>query len=174
MAPTPEHDELAEPATTTDERTMLVEFLDYFRAVLARKVDGLDEAQVRMRVGPSAIDLLGLVRHMAEVERWWFRVVLTAEVDHGIYDDTDDVDADWHHTPADTLAAALSAWHTEVAHARANVATAASLDTIAARRDGPRGELSLRWILVHMIEEYARHCGHADLIREAIDGRVGD
>ena len=174
MAPMPERDELPEPGTTTDERTMLVEFLDYFRAVLERKVDGLDEAQARMRVGASTIDLLGLVRHMAEVERWWFRQALTGEVDHGIYEDPDDVDADWHHTTADTLPTALSAWRTEVAHARANVAAAPSLDVVAAHRSGPRGEISLRWIMVHMIEEYARHCGHADFLREVIDGRVGD
>ncbi len=173
MSPAPDHDELPEPGTTTDERTMLVEFLDYFRAVLERKVRDLDEDQVRVRVAASSIDLLGLVRHMAEVERWWFRQVFTAEVTDGIFGDHDP-DIEWHHSTSDTLIDALGFWRAEVARAQHIVSTAPSLDTIAAFRASARGDVSLRWILVHMIEEYARHCGHADLIREAIDGSVGD
>ena len=173
MIPAPEPAEPDDPRTTSDERTMLVEFLDYFRAVLERKARGLDEHQVRVRVAASSIDLLGLVRHMAEVERWWFRAVFTAEVDTGIFGD-DDPDIEWHHTSDDTLAEALHHWHAEVDRARAIVKVAPSLDTIAASRASRRGDVSLRWILVHMIEEYARHCGHADLIREAIDGVTGD
>jgi uncharacterized damage-inducible protein DinB len=173
MSPAPDHDELPDPGTTTDERTMLVEFLDYFRSVLERKVRGLDEDQVRVRVAASSIDLLGLVRHMAEVERWWFRKVFTAEVADGIFGDHDP-DIEWHHSTSDTLIDALGFWKVEVARARQIVADEPSLDTIAAFRGSARGDVSLRWILVHMIEEYARHCGHADLIREAIDGSVGD
>ena len=162
-----------DPGTTSDERTTLVEFLDYFRAVLERKVHGLDDEQIRVRIAASSIDLLGLVRHLAEVERWWFRVAFTAEVDSGIFGD-DDPDIEWHHTADDTLADALHHWHAEVDRAREIVSAAPSLDTLAALRGSRRGDVSLRWILVHMIEEYARHCGHADLIREAIDGTVGD
>jgi uncharacterized damage-inducible protein DinB len=173
MIPTPEPAEPDDPGTTSDERTTLVEFLDYFRTVLERKVHGLDGDQVRVRVAASSIDLLGLVRHMAEVERWWFRAVFAAEVDTGIFGD-DDPDVEWHHTADDTLAEALHHWHAEVDRAREIVDAAASLDTIAAFRASRRGDVSLRWILVHMIEEYARHCGHADLIREAIDGVTGD
>lgn len=174
MAPMAERDEPVEPGTTTDERTMLVEFLDYFRAVLERKAQGLDDEQARVRVAASAIDLLGLVRHMAEVERWWFRRLFTAEIDTGVYELPDDMDADWHHGPADTLTDALVVWRAEVTRARDIVAAAASLDTIGVLRTSGRGDVSLRWIVVHMIEEYARHCGHADLIREAIDGATGD
>ena len=173
MIAAPEPAEPGDPGTTSDERTMLVEFLDYFRTVLERKVYGLDEQQVRTRVAASSIDLLGLVRHLAEVERWWFRCVFTAEVDTGIFGD-DDPDIDWHHTSDDTLAEALHHWHAEVDRAREVVKAAPSLDAIAALRTTTRGDISLRWILVHMIEEYARHVGHADLIREAIDGSVGD
>jgi uncharacterized damage-inducible protein DinB len=173
MSPAADHDELPEPGTTTDERTMLVEFLDYFRAVLERKVRDLDEDQVRVRVAASSIDLLGLVRHMAEVERWWFRQVFTAEAADGIFGDHDP-DIEWHHSTSDTLIDALDFWRAEVARAQHIVSGAPSLDTIAAFRASARGDVSLRWILVHMIEEYARHCGHADLIREAIDGSVGD
>jgi uncharacterized damage-inducible protein DinB len=165
---------IPEPSTVADERTTLVQFLDFYRAVLERKVDGLDEAQVRITVAASSIDLLGLTRHMADVERWWFRTVFTGEVDHGRYDDPDDRDADWHHRPDDTLLDALSHWHEEVARAREIVDATPSLDTIGAVREVPRGSISLRWILVHLIEEYARHVGHADLIREAIDGTTGD
>lgn len=170
---TPEPEEPRDPATTAGERTTLVEFLDYFRRVLERKVHGLDEDQVRVHVAASSIDLLGLVRHMAEVERWWFRRVFAAEVDDGVFDDTDP-DIEWHHSSADTLAEALTHWRAEVLRAREIVIAAPSLDQVAAFRESHRGEVSLRWILVHMIEEYARHCGHADLIREAIDGSVGD
>jgi uncharacterized damage-inducible protein DinB len=173
MRSVPESPPPIDPGTAADERTTLVEFLDYFRAVLARKVHGLDADQVRVRVAASSIDLLGLVRHLAEVERWWFRAVFTAEVDTGIFGD-DDPDIEWHHTADDTLAEALQHWHAEVDRAREIVAAAPSLDTIAASRTHRRGDVSLRWILVHMIEEYARHCGHADLIREAIDGVTGD
>lgn len=174
MSPPAELPPLPEPATTADERSTLVQFLDYFRAVLERKVHGLDETQVRMRVGASTMDLLGMMRHMADVERWWFRCVLLDEVDGGLYDDPDDRDADWHHRPGDTLADALSHWHAEVARAREIVAATADLETLTRRVEPERGLFTLRWILVHMIEEYARHVGHADLIREAIDGSVGD
>lgn len=173
MTPNPDPVPLVEPATTADERTTLVGFLGYFRTVLERKVHDLDEQQVRVRVAASSIDLLGLVRHMAEVERWWFRQVFTAEVSDGVFGD-DDPEIEWHHGPDDTLADALTCWRAEVTRADEIVAATASLDTVAAFSGSHRGEVSLRWILVHMIEEYARHCGHADLLREAIDGGVGD
>lgn len=173
MPPTPDPPALADPATTADERTTLTEFLDYYRGVLERKLHGLDEDQARVHVAASTIDLLGLVRHMAEVERWWFRQVFIAEVTTGIFGDHDP-DIDWHHTRNDTVTEALGQWRAEVERSREIVATTASLDTIASFGGSRRGDVSLRWILVHMIEEYARHCGHADLLREAADGQVGD
>jgi uncharacterized damage-inducible protein DinB len=156
------------------EHEVISDFLDYYRAVFVRKVEGLSEAQVRVRVPPSTLDLLGLVRHMADVERWWFRGTFTAEVSSGHYESEDDPDLDWHHTPADTLADALAHWHAEVARAREIVATTDDLGTVAALVTERRGRVSLRWILIHMIEEYARHCGHADFLREAVDGVTGD
>jgi hypothetical protein len=165
---------LREPDGTADERTMLCDYLDYFRTVFLRKVEDLDDAGARVRVPPSELDLLGMTRHLADVERWWFRAVFAAEVSGGNYDSEDDPDLDWHHAPGDTLADALDTWHREVDRARRIAAAAAGLDTVATRPAGARGEVSLRWILVHMIEEYARHCGHADLIREAVDGVTGD
>ena len=166
--------ELHEPPHTADERATLIGFLDYFRTVFLRKVEGIDEAQARQTVPPSPMDLLGMTRHLADVERWWFRGAFTAEVTSGIYDSDDDPDLDWHHGPDDTLADALGHWHAEVARAREIVDATADLDTVAATVNPRRGAISLRWILVHMVEEYARHCGHADYLREAIDGVTGD
>ncbi len=157
-----------------DEHTMLTEFLDYFRAVFLRKVEDLDDAQARVRVTPSDLDLLGMTRHLADVERWWFRGCFTAEITTGNYESEDDPDLDWHHGPDDTLADAIAVWHREVARAREIVAATPDLGAIGADRTGARGDVSLRWIVIHMIEEYARHCGHADLLREAIDGVTGD
>lgn len=157
-----------------DEPTMLTQFLDYYRTVFLRKVEGIDDVQARTRVGASTMDLLGMTRHLADAERWWFRAVFAAEVDDGIYESDDDPDLDWHHGPHDTLADALVHWHEEVARSREIVAAAPSVDDRAKAAHQRRGEVSLRWILIHMIEEYARHAGHADLLREAIDGTVDD
>ena len=158
-----------------DERTTLLAFLDYFRIVLIRKAEGLSDEQARQAVcPPSDLTILGLVRHMAEVERDWFKHSLPgADVSPLFYGpahpDGDD-DGDFHPPPDATLADALSALRAEIEAADRNIA-AAELDDIERRQ--PR-RYSLRWILVHMIEEYARHCGHADLLRQAIDGEVGD
>lgn len=171
-----------EPPVTAEERVTLEQFLDYFRSVLLRKADGIDEAQARLRVGVSTIDLLGLIRHMALVEQWWFSQAFAGSTEPDLWadPDTSDPDSDWHHRPDDTLAAAIAALNGEIIKARAVVAATTSLDEVTAIDLGPPddperyGRRSLRWILVHMIEEYARHCGHADLLREAIDGSVGD
>ena len=171
------------PSVRSPERQTLEEFLGYFRSVFIRKADGLSDEQARHRVGASELDLLGLVRHMAYVERFWFRQALQGDPipDRWVNPlDPDDPDPDFHHQPADTLADAVAAWHEEVAAARATCGLHESLDDVTAVDVGPPdnpdryGRRSLRWVLVHMIEEYARHCGHADLIREAIDGAVGD
>ena len=166
--------ELIDPAFIGDERQLLVGFLDYFRTVFLRKVEDLDDDQSRMKVASSDMDLLGMTRHLADVERWWFRMVFTSETDTGIYDSDDDPDLDWHHSPDDTLADAVVHWHAEVARAREIVTAAPTLDQIGELSTTHRGEISLRWILIHMIEEYARHSGHADYLREAIDGATGD
>jgi hypothetical protein len=169
-----------EPAVTAGEATTLNEFLDYYRSVLLRKVDGLDEAQVRVRIPPSEMDLLGMIRHMAFVEQWWFASAFAGSDEPARWLEPDDDDRDWHHRPDETLAEALEALHFEIDRARAIVAASTSLDDLTAIEVGPvsiperRGKRSLRWIMVHMIEEYARHCGHADLLREVVDGTTGD
>ena len=161
----------AEPAFVLDERAMLESWLDFHRATLLLKCEGLDDgARKRRPVPTSLLSLHGLVRHMAEVERNWFhRVLLSAPDTPPIWydpaiEDSELVpldDADWE--------ADLAAWHAECEHSRA-AAAARDLDDTGIRRGEP---CSLRWIYTHMIEEYARHNGHADLIRELVDGAVG-
>ncbi|MCX6523017.1 MAG: DinB family protein [Actinobacteria bacterium] len=169
----PEPTALPDIAHVNGEHAMLTEFLDYFRTVFLRKVEDLTDEQSRQRLPPSDLDLLGMTRHLADVERWWFRMVFTAETTVGNYE-SDDPDLDWHHGPADTIAEARDIWKVEVARAREIVAASTDLDTIGAHTSGSRGEISLRWIMIHMIEEYARHLGHADFLREHIDGATGD
>jgi uncharacterized damage-inducible protein DinB len=165
-----------DPAFVADERTMLEAWLDWHRVTLLLKCEGLDDAGRRERPVPtSKLSLHGLVRHMAEVERNWFQRVLTRAPDTPpLYpppatapdeEDPDLVpldDADWEHD--------LAVWRAECDRSR-EVARGHDLDDTGLRRGEP---VSLRWIMTHMIEEYARHNGHADLIRELVDGAVGD
>ncbi len=162
-----------------DERTTLLAFLDYQRRVLARKAEGLTDEQARIAAcPPSDMTLLGLVRHMAEVERAWFQRGMLNAAAPPIYcgaahPDGDD-DGDFHPPGDATIAEALSTLWREIEIADQVIAAETSLDTVELRSRPLRPQYSLRWILVHMIEEYARHCGHADLLRQAIDGAVGD
>jgi uncharacterized damage-inducible protein DinB len=167
-------EERATPPFEAGERETLTAFLDFQRATLARKCDGLSDAQLRERaVPPSRISLLGLVRHMAEVERNWFRPVLGGEPVSGLFAAGQDLDweASWRDADTASVADSLALWRGECDHARALVAAAPSLDVTGFRG---RAWFSLRWVLVHMIEEYARHNGHADLIRERLDGTTGE
>jgi uncharacterized damage-inducible protein DinB len=164
--------ERAEPAFVQDERTMLESWLDYHRATLLWKCEGLTDEQLKRRsVEPSTMSLLGLVRHMAEVERNWFRRVLDAQADAGgIFYDDDNPDGDFDDVDAADVEADRAVFDREVAESR-RIAAEHTLDDTGLRRGEP---CSLRWIYVHMIEEYARHNGHADLLRERIDGATGD
>ncbi|MEU2507285.1 DinB family protein [Streptomyces sp. NPDC007863] len=162
------------PSTTADERQALEQWLDYHRATLATKCAGLTDEQLRTTSAPpSDLSLLGLVRHMAEVERGWFRKVLAGEEATWLYATDEDYDRDIHATEEDTYAEAYATWQAEIAHAR-EVAAKRSLDDLGAGVHRSGELFNLRWIYLHMIEEYARHNGHADLIRERIDGATGD
>jgi len=165
--------ERIDPPLVAQEREMLDAWLDFHRATLAVKCEGLSDDQLRARaVPPSSLSLLGLVRHMGEVERSWFRRVLGGEQAPPRYYSDENPDGDFDDVAGADAAEAFSYWRDECAHARERAAAAPSLDVIGT---GRRGEsYSLRWIMVHMIEEYARHNGHADLLRERIDGTVGD
>lgn len=170
----PDDDPRDSGAQPEDERATLLEYLRAYRLTLEMKCTDLDATQLARRsVLPSTMSLLGLIRHMAEVERYWFRRVMAGEDAPRLYCSDDDRDADWDGAVADptVVAAAWGAWRDEVAVAERYVADTADLATVGRRPDG--STLQLREVLVHMIEEYARHCGHADLLRERIDGRVG-
>ncbi|ALC24532.1 conserved hypothetical protein [Streptomyces pristinaespiralis ATCC 25486] len=167
-------DTRTEPSTTADERAMLEGFLDYHRETLIMKCAGLDDAQLRTAaLAPSELTLLGLVRHLAEVERYWFREIMEDEDLPDLYSTEEDGDRDFHVTAQDTWAEAHATWLTQVADAR-KVTEAHGLDDLSLSRGRGGEPFSLRWILTHMIEEYARHNGHADLLREHIDGVTGE
>jgi uncharacterized damage-inducible protein DinB len=161
-----------DPPAAADERPTLTSFLDFLRGSVTMKVAGLSDDDARRTPLPTGTTLLGIVRHLAGVEHWWFRRVFAAEVDHDLYDDPDP-DRDWHIDPGDTMAEALAAYDAQCARAREITAAAPSLDQLSAWAPS-RGAVSLRWILVHMIEETGRHAGHADILRELIDGVTGE
>ncbi len=156
-----------------DERATILEYLRGQRLTLELKCSGLNAADLARRsVEPSTLSLLGLVRHMAEVERSWFRRTLAGQDAPKLFQTEDHPDGDFDGAVPDpeVVAQAWDAWRSEVAFADQFVAEATDLGMVAQHRDGP---VSLREVLVHMVEEYARHNGHADLLRERIDGRVG-
>ncbi|MFI6154394.1 DinB family protein [Kitasatospora sp. NPDC051170] len=163
-----------DPPMAADEADTLYAWLDYHRATLALKCEGLTDDQLRLRsVPPSNLSLLGLVRHMAEVERYWFQeILLGEEFASGHFWTAENEDGDFDDVATADVAADFAVWRAEVEASR-RAAAALSLDTIGMRpRRGE--EVTLRWIVVHMIEEYARHNGHADLLRELVDGSTGE
>ncbi|NES14008.1 MULTISPECIES: DinB family protein [Micromonospora] len=172
----PEIDRRHEPYVA-DERTMLEGWLDFHRDTLLHKCTGLTAEQLKTAsVDPSGLTLLGLVRHMADVERWWFRIRSAGEDLPGLYDADEDPDADLNAIADTDPAEALATYRAEVEAADRAVAGLPLDHTFRRRRRDGSTEtrtISLRWVYVHMIEEYARHNGHADLIRERIDGVTG-
>ena len=169
----PEHDPREAEATGDDERGVVLDYLRRYRLTLELKCADLDAEQLARRsVPPSTMSLLGLVRHMAEVERSWFRRVMAGEEAPMLYCTPEARDQDWDGAEADdaVVAQAWRDWRAEVAYADAYLARTEDLGTLGTRHGR---QIPLRDILVHMVEEYARHCGHADLLRECIDGRIG-
>jgi uncharacterized damage-inducible protein DinB len=165
-----------DPSLEAAERPMLEDWLEYHRATLALKCEGLDDEQLRLRaVPPSNLSLVGLVRHMAEVERWWFRVVLAGEQIGDVYGTPEDPDADFDDVDEASGVEAFATWRSECDQARTRAAEHADLADVGVPPQGGKAgqRVSLRWIYLHMVEEYARHNGHADLLRERIDGSVG-
>ena len=156
-----------------DDRTMLPAWLDYQRATLLWKCELLEgDALVRRSVPPSSLSLLGLVRHMTFVEWHWFERVFAATGAPQPYSTDEDPDVDWNDLDSARAMEDIERFQRQCESSRAIVAGCKSMDQLAAK---PRGDAtSLRWIMVHMIEEYARHNGHADFLRELIDGAVGE
>ncbi|MET8311474.1 DinB family protein [Micromonospora sp. NPDC005173] len=160
------------PPVTGGERETLRAFLDFHRATLALKCDGLSDEELRRQsMPPSSLSLLGLVRHLAEVERAWFRRVIDGEDLGLVWSATGDYQQAYDASSA-TRAEAFDAWQREVEHARRIERAAPSLDVTG--HNARSGEdVSLRLVMLHLIHEYARHNGHADFLREGIDGTVG-
>jgi len=165
-------DDRIEPPLTGGERETLRAYLDWHRATLALKCAGLSDDDLRRQsMPPSSLSLLGLVRHMAEVERSWFRRVVDGQDVPLVWSPDGDFQVAYDAAGADG-AEAFAAWEAEMAHARRIEQAAPSLETTGVdRTDGT--VFSLRLVLLHVIQEYARHNGHADLLREGIDGVVG-
>lgn len=165
------------PPLDADERTTLESWLDFYRATLAQKCADLSDEQLRAAsAAPSTVTLLGLVQHAAAVERNWFRRVLVQEDVPPLFAPADGSGSgDRGHDGGFDLAEdatyddAVALWRAEVSRARENCAARALGDTSPFMG----GQVTLRWIYTHMIGEYARHCGHADLLRERVDGRTG-
>jgi uncharacterized damage-inducible protein DinB len=169
-----------EPPIDGDEPATLIGFLDYQRATLAWKCSGMDAAGLQARVGASSMTLGGLLKHMAYVEDHWFSRSLHGNEPHPPWDSVDwkaDPDWEWNTAVDDTPDELMALWESAVARSRDHLDGALAVGGLGqpAARTWPSGEApSLRWIIVHMIEEYARHNGHADLIRESVDGLVGE
>ncbi len=153
----------------TDERSVLTDYLRNYRLTLQLKCGGLDADQLARRsVPPSTLSLLGLVRHLADVEQTWFRIRLAGhDLPRHYRNAGPDGEFDGAVADAGVVEQAFATWQSEIRFAEEYVAAAPDMNHV-----GANGAV-LRDILVHMIEEYARHCGHADLLRERIDGRVG-
>jgi uncharacterized damage-inducible protein DinB len=166
--------ERVDPDWAPDERTLLVQFLRWHRATLELKTQGLsDAAAARSSCPPSILTLTGLVRHLAEVERNWFRRCFAGEHAPPLFYTDARPDGDLEVDPETSLGESLAAWRSEVEASDRVLDGVVDLGQLStAERHGNRP--NMRWILVHMIEEYGRHLGHADLIRERIDGVVGD
>jgi uncharacterized damage-inducible protein DinB len=162
---------------TAGEWELLTRFLDYYRGVMVRKAQGLTREQLAVRLGPSTVTIGGLIKHLALVEDSWFEERLLGNELGDPWAQVDwDSDPDWEFRTAadDQPDALLRLYDDACARSRAVVAEVGDLDamTLAPNRRGEH--FSLRWLLIHMIEETARHVGHADLIRESIDGATGD
>ncbi|HVF06796.1 MAG TPA: DinB family protein [Frankiaceae bacterium] len=156
------------PVLAFDERAMLAHFLDGYRDAVLRKVEGLTDEQAKWSPVPSGTSLFGIVSHLVATQRWWFAHTIGGlDVDFPWTEE--DPDADWRGAEGATLADVVRAFQEESERSRAILATA-DLDRVCA---GERRDVSVRWVAVHMVEELARHAGHADVVRELLDGTTG-
>lgn len=165
-------DRRSRPPRVVGEKEALTGWLDYHRATLLTKLDGLDDEQLRRPMVPSGLCLLGLVKHLTAVEHGWFVVDFEQSEDGYLFVRADGSEADFVIEPGDTTESVVAGYQQACERGRAAVEAAGSLDATVQRPE--MGELGLRWVVTHMIEETARHNGHADIIRELIDGTTGD
>jgi hypothetical protein len=161
-----------DPPYKGGERESLASWLDFHRATLPLKLNGLDDDQLRRPMVPSGVCLLGLVKHLTAVEHYWFAAVFGQTGEPFMFEDPDDVDADFHLRDGETTESLVDGYLRICDRSRQIAAGVESLDaTVGHPR---RGDIDLRWVYLHMIEETARHNGHADIIRELIDGATGE
>jgi hypothetical protein len=151
------------PFVNAGERETLVAFLDYLRDAVVVKAEGLSEDDARCSLVPSGTSVLGLVKHLTMVEVYWVQISFA-----GLSVSTSDV-----LEPADTCASVIAEYREAIGRTNEIVAAASDVDVGSARRHGGEAPMSLRWVLVHLIEETARHAGHADILREQLDGVTG-
>ncbi|RKS10600.1 uncharacterized protein DUF664 [Nocardiopsis sp. Huas11] len=172
LSPAMDAPDRSAPPLVGDERTVLTAFLNWQRATLAAKCEGLTAEQLSTRaVEPSALSLHGLVRHLAGVERWWLRIQFAGEDVPMLYYSDDDPDQDFDGLDGDPFQD-IAVWRAEIERTRAVADVAESLDATGTElRSGD--PIQLRVVLVKLIAEYARHLGHADLLRERADGKTG-
>lgn len=170
-----------EPPMNTDEAGTTLGFLDFHRATLAWKCDGLDAAGLNTTIGSSTMTLGGMLKHLAFVEDFWFGYRMAGREPAPPWDTADwdaDPDWDWHSAARDSPQELHRLWREAVQRSRDLVtelmADDGDLAQVAKRPFADGGAVSLRWVLVHMVEEYARHNGHADLLRESVDGLTGE
>lgn len=163
--------ERVDPPHVAGERQALEAWLDFHRATLLTKLEALTDEELRRPMVPSGVCLLGLVKHLTAVEHGWFVVCFARSDEPYLFSTEDDPDADFRIEPGETTESVVEGYLTACARSRA-ISAAASLDEAASHPR--RGSVDLRWIVLHMIEETARHNGHADIIRELLDGTTGD
>ncbi len=164
------------PHRTADERTLLDAFLDWYREGAIAKLEGLTQAQTAQRHVPSETTMIGLLHHLTLVEGWWFGQQFAGEDERAPWNAVDwDATPDWEFTTARDLSVdeVVAGFKAACDRSRAVVA-GASLDDLGATVSDERGAFSLRWMYLHLIEEYARHLGHLDILRELTDGAVGE
>jgi hypothetical protein len=160
------------PPYAAPEKEMLAAYLDFHRATIKWKIEGLSEEDARRPMTPTDTKLLGIVKHLAYVERWWFQDNFAGRDCEYPWSE-EDWEADFRIEPGETIQSIFALYDTECEVSREIVA-AASLDDVAARPRREGRHPTLRWIMLHMIEEVARHNGQADIIRELIDGKTGE
>ncbi|AMT93667.1 hypothetical protein A2T55_07670 [Brevibacterium linens] len=168
---------LTDPSNAPNERRGLEEFVEYFRQVVRRKVDGLTPEQLKHTVASSSLTIGGILRHLTLVEESWFVEVLQGRELGEPWASVDwNTDCDWDFESASGMTAEelLAAHEQACGNSREILAEVTDLDTLTARGDRDGEKFNVRWILIHLIEEYARHAGHADILREDIDGETGD
>lgn len=162
-----------DPPDVALEREALAAWLDYHRATVLVKLEGLDDEQLRRPMVPSGVCLLGLVKHLTEVEHSWFSRVVAQSGEPLIYSTKEDPDADFRIEEGETTESVIVSYLRACERSREILAATESLDEIRPHHRLPI-EQDVRWVMIHMIEETARHNGHADIIRELIDGTTGE